>query len=152
MRLQKKRTVPARPVVPSARGAELLRGCAQLAATAAAALDALDLRLAIGASLELARRANRVWEEERPWTLRGDAAALDSVLFCAIECVRVIMTALQPVIPSAADAVLSGLGVPREQRAAQHMRPLSVATSGNDLSRLDSFILLPKREQKKSRD
>ncbi len=125
-----------------------MRGCAQLAETVTAAMDALDLRLAIGASLELARRANRAWEEERPWALRGDAAALDSVLFCAIECVRVIMTALQPVIPAAANAVLSGLGVAPQQRGAEHMRPLSVVLGGNDLSKLDSFILLPKQDKK----
>ena len=138
-------------MAPSARGAELLRGCAQLAETVPAAMEALDLRCAIGACLELARRANRVWEEERPWTLRDDAAALDAVLFCAIECVRVIMTALQPVIPAAASAVLSGLGVGPHQRGAEHMRPFSVPLSGNDLSGLDSFILLPKQEKKQAK-
>ena len=124
--VMQQRQIPARPVAFSARGTELLQGCEQLAETAAAAMDALDLRAATGACLELARRANRTWEEERPWTLRDNVPALEAVLFGAIECVRVIMTALQPVIPRASDAVLSGLGVAKEERAAQHMRPRSL--------------------------
>jgi methionyl-tRNA synthetase len=114
------------------------------------AMTDLDLRMSVGACVDLARLANRFWEEEQPWKKTQKMTELDSVIYCALECVRVIMTALQPVIPRAADAVLSGLGVSKDLRKAEHLKLFSVEMAGNNLSALDSFILLPKENKKKT--
>ena len=83
-----------------------------------AALAAYDARHALTSVWDIVARANRVIEETSPWDLAraeraGDAGAglrLDSVLYAALETVRVVAVHLEPFLPAAAASILAHLG------------------------------------------
>ncbi len=67
------------------------------------ALAAFDFRAATDAIIDVADRANRLIEAERPWELaRTDPARFDAVLATLIETARSLAGELEPFLPTGA--------------------------------------------------
>jgi methionyl-tRNA synthetase len=67
------------------------------------ALAAFDFRAATGAIIDVADRANRLIEAERPWELaRTDPDRFDAVLASLIETTRTLAAELEPFLPNGA--------------------------------------------------
>ncbi|MCD6328522.1 methionine--tRNA ligase [bacterium] len=77
-------------------------------------MDDLDFRAAIEAVWELISKANTYIAFNKPWELKknGQIEKLAAVLYNVIECGRIILHMLGPVIPSAAGKMLKQIGVP----------------------------------------
>jgi methionyl-tRNA synthetase len=94
--------------------------------------------------------ANKFWEDSRPWTLKGQEKSqnLQMILFATIETVRVLMTALQPIIPKSSSDVLFGLKVGLNERSLAHLDVGSVQLGGKTFeTSMDSFVMLQKRNK-----
>jgi len=82
-------------------------------------MDDLDFRAALEAVWKLISTANIFIDRERPWALyeRGEMKKLGAVLYDVLETGRIILSMLQPFIPSAAGKMLGQLGVLAEPGA-----------------------------------
>ena len=78
------------------------------------AMSRLDFASGFGAVWELIGATNAYIEEQQPWALykTGDAVAVDAVLGDCLEALRVVALLASPVIPNAAAALWSRLGLP----------------------------------------
>ena len=67
-----------------------------------------------GAVWDLIGATNAYIEEQQPWALHkaGDGAAVDAVLGDCLEALRIVALLASPVIPNAAAALWSRLGLP----------------------------------------
>lgn len=93
-----------------------------------------------------ARQANTFVQEAKPWELKNlsDSSKLDSVLRVALETVRMVGIALQPVVPTLASQLLDTLGVPVHHRSWDSLNDGFSSAQYNDLS--TSFNLGPRRK------
>ena len=102
-------------VVPSTRAdGPLVPAAASAYAGLSDAMSRLDFASGFGAVWELIGAANAYIEDQQPWALHksGDAAAVDAVLGDCLEALRIIALLASPVIPNAAAALWSRLGLP----------------------------------------
>ncbi len=141
-----KRVIPNRPNEFCEAGKKLISQMSELEKEVNWAFDRSEMRIGINCISNLARNANRMWEEKKPWQLQHESKreCLAKIVFPTLEAVRVMMTALLPVIPEASGRVLSGMSVPEHFRKAAHLTPLSVPISGASLAPFDSFIFMKK--------
>ena len=74
--------------------------------------------------------ANKYVDEMAPWALRKtDPERMATVLYVLMEAIRQISILYQPLIPSAAAAILDQLNVPKEERTFAHLScPLKPGT------------------------
>jgi methionyl-tRNA synthetase len=106
------------PGSESDRESDVRALAAGLADALSTAIEKYDPQAALAAIWALVKRANRYVEESEPWNLakaeaRGDSGAagrLDTALFTLAEAVRVIGTALQPLLPQTAAGIHAQLG------------------------------------------
>ncbi len=87
------------------------------------AMQALQLADALGAILEVARRANKYIEEQAPWELAraaGGGRRLGSVLYDLAECQRILAVLLKPFLVRAPDVIWHQLGMARTTADATH--------------------------------
>jgi len=81
-------------------------------AKVASALDALDFRVALAAIWERIGALNLFVEQSKPWELdkRGDASALDAVLYDLCEGIRWLGALVYPFMPSTGEKIWAALG------------------------------------------
>jgi methionyl-tRNA synthetase len=94
----------------------------------AACLDRLELSNALGAVLELVKRANKYIEEQSPWDLakvEGQRRRLDTVLYDLLETLRVSAVLLSPALTRAPAEILRQLG--QDEPAAGLCLPAAAA-------------------------
>jgi methionyl-tRNA synthetase len=86
------------------------------------AIERYDPQSALAAIWGLVKRANRYAEKSEPWNVAkaeaagdsGAAGRLNTALSTLAEAVRVIGTALQPLLPETADGIQAQLGAPKK--------------------------------------
>jgi methionyl-tRNA synthetase len=98
-------------------------------------LEARNLLGMIGAPMGLVRAANRYVETHAPWQLQKDGQdeRLRTVLYVALESIRVAAALLEPVMPTKMKEIRRAIGVPEAKLAASikeldHLRALSSGT------------------------
>ncbi|NXY89586.1 SYMM protein, partial [Alcedo cyanopectus] len=105
----------------SAEDYALVAAVASLPLQVAACFEAFQIYKALEGIALCVRQTNGFFQRHAPWKLdRGDPAErpwLDTVLHVTLECLRVYGTLLQPVVPHAADRLLSRLAVAPEERS-----------------------------------
>lgn len=95
----------------------LLAGAEETLDTMRSAIDRQEIHTALGGLWALIGKADVYIAEQEPWALRKtDEARMKTVLYVATEVVRNIAVLSQPVIPGAADKLLSTLGIPEDAR------------------------------------
>jgi methionyl-tRNA synthetase len=104
--------------VPSAKAREgleqrLIETAARAVKESAENLEAFQFHHALLSIWELVREANRFMDEAGPWTLHkeGRRDRLDTVVYDALESLRVIAVLLHPFMPGTAEGMLSQLGL-----------------------------------------
>jgi len=77
----------------------------------------IDFHLGLSRIWETIRHANQYVDHTGPWELhkRGLAERLDTVLYCAAECLRIVGTILYPFIPEGAEKLLQQIGLSPEE-------------------------------------
>ncbi|MFY9778928.1 MAG: methionine--tRNA ligase [Candidatus Baltobacteraceae bacterium] len=102
--------------VPARAGAEFGSRFAGLGERVGAHIAELEFREALEATWELVGALNRSIDERKPWELhkRGDAAALDAVLYDLCEGLRWLAHLLAPFMPATAAAIWQQLGLEGE--------------------------------------
>jgi methionyl-tRNA synthetase len=112
------------------------------------AMDALALDRACHEAFAIVDLTNGYIASSEPWALakRGDDAALDRVLWTAVEALRVAAVLLSPVMPGSADIILDRLGAPvRRGRDLRFERDVVLMTAGErQVTRAES--LWPRQE------
>lgn len=100
----------------------------------------------IEVAMAAVRQANAFVQEEKPWELKNlpDSDHLDSVLRVALETVRMVGIALQPVVPTLASQLLDSLGVPVHHRAWVNLKDGFSNAQYDNLS--SSFNLGPRKK------
>jgi methionyl-tRNA synthetase len=100
----------------------------------AAAMDDLALDVACREAFRLVDAANEFIAASEPWALakRGDAEALDRVLWTATEATRVAAVLLAPVMPTSAEEILRRLGAPTASIASLRFPEDAAFTDGGD--------------------
>ena len=80
----------------------------------AVAMDAFELDRACQEAFRVIDIANEYIASSAPWALAkaGDEAALDRVLWTAVEALRVAVVLLSPVMPGSAETILARVGAP----------------------------------------
>jgi len=76
-------------------------------------MDKLQLQNGIDLVMKLLSRANKYIDETAPWVLARDEAKkarLATVMYNLLECLRIALTLLQPVMPDTCAAALSQIG------------------------------------------
>jgi len=98
-------------------------------------LEARNLLGMIAAPMNLVRAANRYVETSAPWQLQkeGQNDRLRTVLYVALEAIRVSAALLQPIMPTKMRAIRAAVGVPEAKLAAtikelEHLRALAPGT------------------------
>ena len=73
--------------------------------------------------MSLVSKANQYVEVSSPWTLakRGDTDAIRRVLSTLIEVIRIVAVALEPFMPSVAEAIWEQLGMGSAPRTAAQL-------------------------------
>jgi methionyl-tRNA synthetase len=86
---------------------------ATLVAEAGAAWDSLTMHRALELTIEVARTANRYFDETAPWKLAksDDRTRLGVVIAHVLEVVRVVAVMLSPVTPTKSEELLHQLGL-----------------------------------------
>lgn len=89
----------------------------------------------IAAPMSLVRETNRYIDSNAPWQLQkeGNDERLRTVLYVALEAIRVAAALLQPVMPGKAAEIRKAVGVPENNRIAtqkelEHLRALQPGT------------------------
>eukprot|EP00892_Ulva_mutabilis_P003905 jgi/Ulvmu1/1887/UM012_0044.1 len=88
---------------------------------AAAAYEELAFHEAIASALSISGRANRLLEDEAPWTALkkgsdAEKAAAGITLVAALEAARIVAVLLAPVVPQLSQRLLAQLGLPALQQ------------------------------------
>ncbi len=125
---------------------DLLTAAAQAVEAYEAAMQELDLSVAIRAAQGLVAHANRYIELARPWELRkaGDDR-LDTVCRQALEAIRVSTLLLAPFIPRAARRVGDGFSLDVEHAGAAELRRFDALEAGATVG--VGEILFPRLER-----
>ena len=107
-------------IVPAPAGSNFGAQFASLGSRAGGHLEALGFREALEAIWELVTALNRTIDERKPWELhkRGEAAALDAVLYDLCEGLRWLAHALAPFMPATASGIWTQLGFDGEPLGA----------------------------------
>jgi methionyl-tRNA synthetase len=74
-----------------------------------------DIPVRTAAVLDAAERLNQYVTEQAPWTLVKESRSLvrcETVIYVALDCLRLVFEALWPVMPQAAGNALASLGAP----------------------------------------
>jgi methionyl-tRNA synthetase len=103
-------------VVPNGTDRGLEKAIAETLELVASAVADYRLHDALGAAMELARRANGYVEEREPWAQAKDpkrAAELDETLATLARVLAVLAALFQPVCPSKMRELASRIGLPR---------------------------------------
>ncbi|NXD85835.1 SYMM protein, partial [Halcyon senegalensis] len=104
----------------SAEDYELLASVASLPLQVAGYFEGFQIYKALECIALRVRQTNSFFQRHAPWKLdRRDPAEqlwLDTVVHVTLECLRIYGTLLQPVVPHAADKLLSRLAVGPEER------------------------------------
>ncbi|XP_009952072.1 PREDICTED: LOW QUALITY PROTEIN: methionine--tRNA ligase, mitochondrial, partial [Leptosomus discolor] len=104
----------------SAEDYEFVASVASLPLQVAGCFEGFQIYKALECVALCVRQTNSFFQRHRPWKLdRKDPAEqlwLDTIIHVTLECLRVYGTLLQPVIPHAADKLLSRLAVEPEER------------------------------------
>ncbi|NXJ84698.1 SYMM protein, partial [Trogon melanurus] len=104
----------------SAEDYELVAAVAALPLQVAGYFEGFQIYKSLECIALCVRQTNSFFQRHRPWKLnRKDPAErlwLDTIIHVTLECLRVYGTLLQPVIPRAADKLLSRLAVGPEER------------------------------------
>nr|XP_009930645.1 PREDICTED: methionine--tRNA ligase, mitochondrial [Opisthocomus hoazin] len=104
----------------SAEDYELVASVASLPLQVAGYFEGFQIYKALECIALCVRQTNGFFQRHRPWKLDqkdpGEQLWLDTVVHVTLECLRVYGTLLQPVIPHAADRLLSRLAVEPEER------------------------------------
>jgi len=99
---------------------------------------------------QVVRATNRYLDHTAPWSLRKgsmeDAARAETVMYVALEALRVIGVALHPFTPQTSDVLLTTLGIPAERRSASNIK-FGDLQAGHTVN-LAPLILFPKREKR----
>jgi methionyl-tRNA synthetase len=106
--------VPQPSGEPTADDAELMTIAADLPATFAARMEVLDYAGSLETAWEIIKRTNRYIEDAAPWNLakaEETTARLHTVLYNALEAVRIAALFTAPVMPSTSAEVWSRLGL-----------------------------------------
>ena len=76
------------------------------------AFEAFDLKTACEALVELTNFANKYIDDKKPWSVaKQNPADLPAILYDLLELLRYIATLLLPILPSAAEAIATQLGL-----------------------------------------
>src|SRR5205807_6658169 len=111
-----------------------------------AAMDALDLSVALAEARRLVGRANKYIEEAQPWVLsRGGDPRLGTVCRNLLEAIRVSTVLLHPVIPRATAAVARDLGIALDGDQREVLRRWESLPSGGRVGVGD--ILFPRLDR-----
>ncbi|MHB2166326.1 methionine--tRNA ligase [Alsobacter sp. R-9] len=109
--------VPA-PGAFTAADTALLEAAAALPERARGAMRDLALHTVLADIWRVVADANRYFASEQPWvTRKTDSERFGTVLYVTMETLRIIGIMAQPVIPTAASALLDLLAVPAGERA-----------------------------------
>jgi methionyl-tRNA synthetase len=89
----------------------------------------------LNAPMELVRAANRYVEANAPWQLQkdGNTERLKTVLYTALEAIRVASAMLEPVMPAKMREIRKAIGVPQDKldpsaKELEHLRFLAPGT------------------------
>jgi methionyl-tRNA synthetase len=109
------------------------------------AVDRLDFSSGFGAVWQLIKDSNAYIEERQPWALHkaGDDVAVAAVLGDCLEALRIVALLASPVIPGAAAALWSRLGLagaPEDQRLPDAAAWGYLDTAGNALVKGDALF------------
>lgn len=99
-----------------------LRECAVAAVPAMAnGFDSMRFDEGIAAVAGVLRHMNRYLEKRQPWLLakQGDKRLLQSVLYCALEALRIVGGLLSPVMPAKMAELREALGIGCEQPSSK---------------------------------
>ncbi|MDO4254271.1 MAG: methionine--tRNA ligase [Kocuria sp.] len=95
----------------------ILEAAHDLLATVRESFEALQFHRGLEAVWQVVADCNRYFTAQEPWVLRKtDPQRMQTVLWTTLETVRVVALLIQPVMPTAAAALLDVLGQPVEQR------------------------------------
>ncbi len=105
------------PGEPSEADEAMLAGVDGLLDKAREAIEVQAIHRAADAIWAVVADANRYFAAQEPWALKKtDPVRMGSVLYVSAEVLRQVSILVQPIVPSAAAALLDQLGVPRERR------------------------------------
>ncbi|KAI8814578.1 tRNA synthetases class I (M)-domain-containing protein [Cladochytrium replicatum] len=116
-------------------------------------MDQHDLGRALAAIFGVISETNRYWDFSQPWKLvghQGDQVVaknperLRMVLYCAFRSLHSVGLLLQPFMPGAANAILSHLKVPLEERSMENARKVVRYPNSKDLVIGNPPMLFPK--------
>lgn len=113
-------------------------------------MDGLHLEAALAVVFQFADTTNEYIASKQPWTLakNGQDAELDTVLWNALEAVRLIAILLSPVMPSSSAEILRRVGVTAaDAQAPSIVHAMFVITGARTV--LQGDPLWPRLEQKK---
>ncbi len=136
-----------RPGVYGELEQDLQRVASEARLDAEKALENWEIGRAIEGIWGLVRRANQYLEQSKPWKLARAAEKrerLDTVLYSAVEALRLLAIYLAPVIPTASEKMMDQLGQP----AVKHgdWRDLGVWGAVPLCAVGKSHVLFPRRE------
>lgn len=135
--------VPA-PNVLGEREQQIEKEARALPAKVMALVDDLKLNMAIAAAMNFVRDLNRYIAESAPWKLaKQHDPHLDTVLYTALEGIRIASVVLEPVIPSKAKEIRRQLGLSQEYSLTEGWGLLPADTRVEQ-----GTVLFPKIEHK----
>lgn len=109
-------------------------------------MDRFLVHLSLESTWQVVRATNKYLAVAAPWALRKgeepEQGRADTVMYVALEALRIVGIALQPFTPDASATLLSQLGVPEDRRAGRDMK-FGVINAGHPLD-LSPLILFPK--------
>ncbi|KAI9102506.1 tRNA synthetases class I (M)-domain-containing protein [Phlyctochytrium arcticum] len=113
--------IPSDPGIITDAEENLVRKLDGVAGLMEAAFEEAKFSAGLEAIFDCISEANKYWDTAKPWTLvksenPTDHARLQTVLYHAIETVRIASILLQPVLPLKMAQLLDDIDVPAEQR------------------------------------
>jgi methionyl-tRNA synthetase len=134
--------------VPAGGASDFGARFAGLGSRVGAQLAALGFRDALETIWELVTALNRTIDEKRPWELhkRGDAAALDAVLYDLCEGLRWLAHLVGPFMPATATGIWNQLGFDGEPRGAWADELVWDRLAPGTLTRPSDAALFPRLE------
>lgn len=126
---------------------ELRRRVLEAAAAWATPLTLEDIPVRTAAVLDAAERLNQYVTDQAPWTLvkqPPSRARCQTVVYVALDCLRLIFEALWPVMPEAAGKALTSLGAPVADFGSQIWSPqLDVLEESRPLGEVQNLFPRP---------
>lgn len=87
-------------------------------------IEAFEMRAALASALEIARAANKYYNDEEPWARRKDnPARAQGILNIASRVTAALSTAFEPFTPESSAAIRGMLGLPRPLTWAEAAHP-----------------------------